>query len=218
VTRGIGAVVAALSLVFVASPGRAFSPILTATDTQAALAEGQAAAATHLGYPVAGYILYAVPDALLIGPGQGSIDAIVVGTPFERVRYASYLAAFQNAQAAGSAVAAAAAPDTVDFIVFAHSGARGDQGFLQRFHAVALEAHGHTLQPAGMTTFGPADDFFTTSQGKRVIRWLGYDTFRFDLRALALAGIDVARLTGRLNIVDPYGRRYDVAFDLSKYR
>jgi hypothetical protein len=208
----------ALLLVLSCAPGWAFSPKLTSAEIQKALADGRSESASRAGYPVTAYTLYAVPNALVIAPGRGAIDAVVVGTPFERVRYASYLAAFQGSHVSQSAIAEAASPESVDFVVFAHSGAQDDQTFLKRFHAAQVEAVGRTLRPARTTTFGPSQDFFTTTQGNRVFRWLGYNTYRFDLRTLGSAGLDIARLRGTFRVVDPHGRQSAYAFDLSKYR
>ena len=217
VTRALEISAVALLLTLSCAPGWAFSPTLTSAESQKAIEEGRSEVASHAGYPVAEYTLYAVPNALVIAPGQGSIDAIVVGTPFERVRYASYLAAFQGLRPDRSAVANAAESESVDFVVFAHGGAHDDQRFLQRFHAASLEAARRSLQPERTTTFGPTEEFFTTTGGNRVFRWLGYDSYRFDLRALAGAGVDIARLRGSFRITDPYGRRSAYAFDLSKF-
>jgi hypothetical protein len=218
VTRALRIPAVALLLALSCAPGLAFSPALTSAQLHKALADGRSEAASRAGYPVAAYSLYAVPNALVIAPGQGSIDAIVVGTPFERVRYASYLAAFQGSQPGASDVADAAEAESVDFVVFAHGGAHDDQKFLQRFHAASIEAAGRLLQPERTTAFGPTEDFFTTTKGNRVFRWLGYDTYRFDVRSLARAGVDIARLRGTFRITDPYGRQRAYAFDLSKYR
>jgi len=209
---------AAIALLFAASPARAFSPALTAAETQAAVAQGRGAAAAHLGYDAGSYLLYSAPDTLLLAPGQGSIDAVVVGTPFERVTYASYLAAFQESKISAEAIVAAAVPDTIDFVVFAHSGNPKDQTFLHRFRSAGVTAASRVLPASSTTLFGPAEDFYTTSEGKRVPRWLGYESFRFDLRALAAAGVDISHLKGTFAVVDPYGRHYSFAFDLSKYR
>ena len=207
-----------LLLVLSCAPGRAFSPALTSDELHQALADGRSEAASRAGYPVTAYTLYAVPDALVIAPGKGSIDAIIVGTPFERVRYAGYLAAFQDSTPSPTAVEEAAAPESVDFVVFAHGGAGDGQTFLQHFHAAIVEAAGRSLYPEGTTTFGPTEDFFTTTKGNRVFRWLGYDSYRFDFRSLADAGVDLARLRGTFHVTDEYGRRSGYAFDLSKYR
>ena len=216
-TRTLASLCAALALLAVAPRARAFTPELTSAQSQAAVAQGRAAAAAHLGYQVSGYLLYSVGDALVVAPGQGSVDAIVVGTPFERVTFASYLAAFQDSAPSADAIAAAESPGTVDFIVFAHSADSKDQAFLRHFRSPRLIAAGRTLHPSGTSGFGPAEDFYTTPKGQRVPRWLGYESFRFDLRSLAAAGLDIARAKGTFSFVDPYGRHYSLPFDLGKY-
>jgi hypothetical protein len=218
VTRALATLSAVAALLAVAPPALAFSPVLTATQTQAAIAQGRSAAAAHLGYELSGYLVYSVGDALVIVPGQGSVDAVVVGTPFERVAFASYVAAFQGSGPSSDAIANAAESNTIDFIVFAHSADAKDQAFLRHFKSAELAAADKLLQPSGTSFFGPAEDFYSTPHGARVPRWLGYESFRFDLRSLAATGVDIAHLKGTFSIIDPYSRRYAFPFDLSKYR
>jgi hypothetical protein len=200
------------------APASAYRSTLTPADMKAAVAAGAGMAAKHAGYSAQEYIAFAVRDALVLEPGEGSIDAVVVGTPFERVRYAAYLSAFEGDAPASSETSAAADPDYLDFIVFAHSSAKDDQDFLRRFGPVTLRIGGLTLRPASMSTFGPAEDFFTVRGGARELRMLGYATFRFAVSGTAGSPRDIPRSTGKLVIVDPYGRRYDIEIDLAKYR
>jgi hypothetical protein len=200
------------------APCAAYQSRLTTADTKAAIAAGVALQSAHAGFEAQAYVAFAVRDALQISPGDGSIDAIVVATPFERLRYASYLAAFQGESLSAPAIRDAANPDALDFVVFAHSSAAEDQDFLHRFGSVSFRIAGVTLRPTSVSTFGPAEDFFNTPSGAREPRMLGYATFRFHVRSMQTKDANVASAKGALTIVDPYGRRYDLAIDLAKYR
>lgn len=198
-------------------PAIALVPSLSHAEELAALAAGRSAASKHLGLAVETYVAYAAPDTLAAERSGKAIDAIVVGTPFERVLYASYEAAFQNAAPTPTALDDAASADCIDMIVVAHSRDTQDQSFLRRFRNPALHVGGRTLHPVKTTVRGPGEDFFTTTQGRELL-WLGNDAFRFDLRGLEAAGIDVRNAQARFSIADPYGHTYDVKLDMATYR
>jgi len=211
-------VVAALMVLWV-QPASGFEPVLRSVERQAAIDAGKSAALAHRGYSVASYTVYAVPDALAITPGEGAIDAVVVGTPFERVKYASYLAHFQGQAPSPKDVEEAATPNEIEFVVFAHSSGKLDPAFLSHFTSVSLSISGRTpLAPISRSTFGPTVDFYNVVGKGREERWLGYDTFAFDLRSLKVQGVDIARLGGTFAVIDPNGHKYSLPFDLSKYR
>lgn len=207
------------ALLFLLRPAYGFEPVLSPIERQTALDEGKKIALAHNGYSVTGYTVYAVPDALAITPGEGAIDAVVVGTPFERVKYASYVAHFQSQEPLPSDVAAATTSNEIDFVVFAHSSGKQNQSFLSHFTAVSLDIPGRArLAPVSKSSFGPAIGFYNVVGKGREERWLGYDTYAFDLGPLKRQGVDIARLVGRFRVTDPYGRTYSFVFDLSKYR
>jgi hypothetical protein len=214
----IAATIASL-LVITSAPVAALEPALTAAEQQSAIRDGRAIAFAHQGYPVSTYTVFEVPDALAITPGGGYIDAVVVATPFERARYASYLAYFQQSSPSSDEIARASRADEVDFLIFAHSSANMDRGFLSGFRAAAISS-GRSVQltPVSHSTFGPTIDFYNVAGRGRQPRLVGFDTFRFDLRPLVARGVDVSRLRGTFAITDPYGRAYSLAFDLSKMR
>jgi hypothetical protein len=214
----IAATIASL-LVITSAPVAALEPALTAAELQSAIRDGKAIAFAHKGYPVSNYTVFEVPDALAIAPGGGSIDAVVVATPFERARYASYLAYFQQSSPDAAEIARASKSDEVDFLIFAHSSANMDRGFLSGFRAASIaSARSLHVTPMSDSTFGPTIDFYNVTGRGRQPRLVGFDTFRFDLRPLVAQGVDVSRLRGTFEITDPYGRAYSVAFDLSKMR
>ena len=210
--------VTACAIVFSAgAPARAYLPALSSADVSMAVAAGRDAARRHLGLAVQRYVAYSVPDTLTVRSGAGAVDTVVVGTPYERVLYASYLAAFQGDAPTSGALAQAETADTLDVIVFGHARDQKDQGFLRRFKSPVLRLTGHTLRPTSAGVFGPGEDFFNGPDGRELL-WLGYATYRFDLRPIVASGIDVRRLTGHFEVTDPYGRTYDIRLDLAKYR
>ncbi len=215
--RVLAAVACLTFFVSARAPSNAFDATLTSAERQAAVRAGKAFALAHQGYPVSSYVIYSVPDALTIPPGGGSVDGVVVATPFERVRYASYLAFTQNSAPGAVDIVRAAAADEVDFLIFAHSSANLDRTFLAKFgEATLLSAHDVRLAPFTQTSFGPALDFYNVAGKGRQPRWVGYETIRFDLGPLRTRGIDASRFRGALNFVDPYGRAYSLKFDLSQ--
>jgi hypothetical protein len=199
----------------------AFESKLTNAEIRTAENAGLELARKHDGFPVSQYAILARPDALSLVPGEGSVDAIIVGTPYERVSYASYLAAFQDQTPSVTDLQSAATPYTVDFIVVAHSAGHGagEQSFLTRFSGPTLDVPGiGRLKPISKTVFGPTLDFYNLPNERRVPRWLGYDSYRFDLRELPGRTVDISRLKAILRISDPYGRRYSEPVDLSRLR
>jgi hypothetical protein len=206
------------SLLFIASsPAEALEPTLTAAEQQSAIRDGKTIAFAHQGYPVSNYTVFQVPDALAITPGGGSIDAVVVATPFERVRYASYLAYFQQTSPRPDEITRASNADEIDFLIFAHSSADMDRNFLSGFRAASISsARSVHLAFASRSTFGPTVDFYNVAGQGRQPRLVGFDTFRFDLRQLVAQGVDISRLRGTFEVTDPYGRAYSLTFDLSK--
>ncbi len=217
--RAVLAVVVAAPMVFLVQPASGFEPVLSPIERQAAIDAGKSDALAHSGYSVRSYTVYAVPDALAITPGEGAIDAVVVGTPFERVKYASYVAHFQGQAPSSKDVDVAATPNEIEFVVFAHSSGKLDAAFLSHFTSVSLSIPGRApLAPIARSTFGPTVDFYNVVGRGRDERWLGYDTFEFDLRSLKSQGADIARLAGTFVIVDPSGHKYSLPFNLSKYR
>lgn len=218
-TRSIFA--AAIGAALLAAPPSvtlAYDPLLSASQIAQAEARGEALAHSHQGFRATGYVIFSTPDTLSLARGEGAIDAIVIQTSLQRVAYASYLHALQGTRLSVADVALAAQPYTLDLIVFAHSAGeeQQDQGFLTRFRDPLLAFQGLTAaRPVASTIFGPTIDFFNDANGQRVMRWLGYVDYRFDLTKLDRER-DLATLRGTFSVTDPYGRRYRQPFDLTR--
>ena len=208
--RALAACLAAVAALL-AMPATAYVPSLSAALERQAAAAGRAAAQAHSGLTAQQYVAYHTPDALTIAPGQGSIDTIVIGTPYERVLYLNYLDAFEGATPSPADVDDASAQDTIDVILFAHSRDPSDQSFLRRFKGAAFTMAGSSLQPSRTAQTGPTKDFFNTPDGRQFL-WLGTASFRFRIPR------DDARASARFTVTDPYGKRYDIQVNLRDYR
>lgn len=189
----------------------AYVPSLSAAQLKSAIDAGRAAAKSHEGLSAQFYTAFATRDALAASPDAGSVDAVVVGTPFERVEYAAYVAGFEGRTATVAEIADASTPQTLDVIVFAHSRDPLDQAFLGHFRGARLTIGTVKRNPISISSTQPAKDFFNTPVGRQLL-WLGTVTYRFDLRGVAADSI------ATYTVSDPYGRAYEVRIDLSKYR
>jgi hypothetical protein len=223
--QGAAALALMWHIAFGAAPSFAFTSSPSAEQATAAAAQGmqQANSASH-GYIVKPYVLYEVPDPLTLTPGAGEVEAVILGTPVERITYSGYLATLQGEKMPEARVRSLARSlsGTVSFIVFAHAPSAGpsDKSFLERFTDVALSIdipEAVSFAPVEQTIFGPAKDFYNVPPRNREQRWLGTVTWRFSLQPLIDRGIDVARATGTLSFTDGTGKQYTVPFDLSRY-
>lgn len=197
-----------------------FAPVLTRTQISAAMLSGVTLFRNGRGYQAPRYVLFAEQNTLHIRRGEGPIEAILVGTPFERLEYASYLATFQGERVAlpwGQAMARRN-DNVLQFIVFAHGDTAHDRKFLQRISNGRLQLDSHVLTPANAPeVFGPALDFYQIDGAGRQFRWLGSVTFRFDLSRLIASGAYLNKASGTFSFTDSDGseRRYHV--DLARY-
>ena len=205
------AVVSVAAAAAMAAPAMAYVPLLSADLVRQASSAGRAAALAHHGLPAGAYVAYHTRDALAVSAGEGSIDTIVVGTPYERVLFLSYVDAFQGTTATPDEMRSAQADDTIDVIVFAHSRDPVDQSFLRRFKDATFAVAGATLHPLKTSVIGPSKDFFSTPDGRELL-WLGATSFRF-----GIARSD-AQSPARFSVTDPYGRKDLVRLDLRSYR
>lgn len=178
---------------------------------QAAL-EGVRLVQQHQPYGVRRWLLYQSADPLRAVHGRAGVDAVVVETPYERVRYEAFLDALQ-----GYPVSAAMtermwreARDRVGFLVYAHSRSEFDRGFLSAFRpAVIALGDGQAVHDDGVVRFGPSDDFYDVGTFREQ-RWVGSITYRFPVRSCTERGA--------VEFADGYGKRYDFSFDLRRYR
>lgn len=166
----------------------------------------------HASYGVRPWLIYQSKDPLRAVHGRAGVDAIVLETPYERVRYYGYLHRLQ-----GDRLTPALehqlyeqARNRLGFVVYAHSKTAADRTFLSHFSRAALAVGGAPPQtPVDRTIFGPSSDFYDVDTFREA-RWVGSLTYRFPLPPCA------SRDT--LRFFDGAGDPYAVSFDLRRYR
>ena len=188
------------------------------------------------GYIWAPYVLHEYTNGIRIDPKTPLVDAVTVATPYERVRYNSYLAAFQgkSLSTAEAAQVARSSANHLTILLYTHSPIsvqaeleawqqtyvkHGNDQEVQRtylddFKPATLTVNGHTFTST-LKIEGPYQDSFST-QGKPEFRYLGVISYVFNLSPLVHNG----RVTGvgELRFKDPTGRSYAQRIDLANYR
>ncbi|WP_156680425.1 hypothetical protein [Sphingomonas profundi] len=182
----------------------------------AAAGEARAMVAAHEGYRVKDHVLYAVRDARGIDPADGSVDAIVVATPWERTRHAAFIAAYtERPVSPEDAYRRAGLPaGTLAILIYAHGRDAEDRDFADRFGPARLAFDGATVPASGPPDHSPLSEaVYPLAAGARERR-VATVTYRFDLAALAGAG----QRAGRLQFTDASGKAFDVPIDLARFR
>ncbi len=166
------------------------------------------------GYPVAAYAIYAVSDALKLEPQNGAVDAVVLGTPFERTRYEAFISVLGEDQiTVQQARERADLPNgSVEFIVFAHGVNATDDKFLQNFSAATLQVGGQTLKPTATDRSDVSPSQYPRTVGEIGIRFVGTITYQFKLPTQA------QNASGTLSFTDASGKAFRLPVNLSKYR
>ena len=196
----------------------AVQPTLTPQEVQRAIAEGTAMNTPSNGYILKDYLLKEYNSGVSLTPGAGEVDAITVATPYERLRYSSYLEALQQRPM----TVAKAQPilrqyrNKVTFVVFTHSPYTVDaenEQFLQAYGNTSIkDASGKTRQRSYLDQYktatlelggksytarpgveGPYTDIFSIQGSRPESRYLGLINYGFDLSRLAASG----KITGR---------------------
>ncbi|UBV44162.1 hypothetical protein LAJ19_15260 (plasmid) [Deinococcus taeanensis] len=230
--RRAALILAALTLSTLAS---AVLPALSAAQVQEAKQEGEAMNTRESGYVVGPYLVKSYNDDLILKPNSPEVDGVVLSTPFERLRYESYLAHLENkplSDAQAAALARTYAGKLV-FRVYSHSPYAVDdeleqwqQAYLT--HKVTLTPNREksyldfykpaTLTVAGKTytarpvVDGPYRDNFVLPSGQSDFRNLGVIFYAFDLPALPRSG------TVTLSFTDSRGRAYRIQSDAGALR
>lgn len=196
-------------------PSSAFAPVLNPTQIAAAVHSGAMLFREGRGYQAPHHVLFAEQNTLHIRKGEGPIEAILVGTPYERLKYASYLAAFQGRPLGLQSAEHLARQNAnvLQFVVFAHGSGPTDRDFLRRISSGTLRLGRYVLRPSGAPkVFGPAMDFYQIDGVGREFRWLGSVTFRFDLSAVRQNGAP-----GLFSFRDSAGTMRKYRVDLARY-
>jgi hypothetical protein len=175
--------------------GAGFTP----AAAQQAASDGVRLVRDHEPYGVTPWLLFQSGDPMRAIRGRAGIDAVIVETPYERVRYQAYLQALQGFSVPAAMVQMwrRQAENEAGFIIYAHSRSQLDRKFLQRF------------RPHPAVIFGPSDDFFDVGTFREE-RWVGSLTYRFRVRRCTDAGA--------FSFTGPYGTHYRLPYDLRAYR
>lgn len=166
----------------------------------------------HTMYRVAPWVLYQSKDPLRAVHGRAGIDAVIVESPYERVRYEAYLTALQGDKVTPSDVRRmrAQAASQIGFLVYAHSRTDMERAFLAQYRPATIAlANGRVVRDDAIVRFGPSDDFYDVGSFREE-RWAGSITYRFPIASCSESGV--------LRLRDGYGRLYAFPFDLRKYR
>ena len=184
-------------------------------DVAAAVARGVAMAKPHGGYYLKDYVVYAVPDARNIYPTRGNVDAVVLGTPLERIRHAAFFATYtgQKATPAEARKRADLPAGWLSFILFVHGPDAFDNSFATKYSVARLVFANKTLTAADMKHSPPSDTVYPLATVHRN-RQAATVTYRFDLSALP----DLHNSRARLQFIDDGGKSFDLPVDLSRYR
>lgn len=215
----------ALALLILLGLAYALTPELSPTDIRQAVSAGEAIGNQHQGYAFGDYVLYGKENGLVIRPGQSEVEAVILGTPYERLRWTSYLLTSQRKKVTQQAIDAEVSrgKDRVRFVVFAHSQSNKDQNFLEKFGPAKVTGDFGSVSVSRVERSGPSLDLYTVvdSSGNRRVetRWLGTVTYIFDLGELEQkANADVTQLSGELVFADGTGKEYKIPFDFGKAR
>ena len=195
--RPAAALLCALMLALATLPARAVELTLSTASVTAAVADGRGMAARGEGYTIGAYLLFSVDDALRVISDEQTIEAVAVGTPYERLRFHAYLLAHQGRPAvpAEEAHFLSTGRGMLEFVVFVHSRAATDREFMQHFGGGTLESGGTSHDAVAVSSTEPAIDSYYRPDGTVVKRWLGQVTYRFDLRADPYERADVTSNT-----------------------
>ncbi|PZA07575.1 hypothetical protein DNA98_08140 [Meiothermus sp. Pnk-1] len=193
------------------------------------------------GYIISDYLLKEYNDGVSLKPGAGEVDAIIVATPYERVRYFGYLESLQRKPITDAALNAVIEryKNKLTFVIFTHSPYTVDQeveqwtkaygsnkitdeegetrqrSYLDEYQEATLELGGKTYI-AKPDVDGPYTDIFSIQGSRPQSRFLGLISYSFDLSELAANGKISG--VGKLSFKDSQGKTtYSETIDLGKY-
>jgi hypothetical protein len=179
---------------------------------QRVVTEGVEVARVADGYSARNYVLYEVPDARNVDPDLGSVDAVVLLTPLERLRHDAYLEALSNRPlpATERAVATKLEESEIAFRVFARGKDLSDDMFLQRFSDATLSVGGKARKNSKIDRSQPSIGVYPLATHGRE-RTIGTITYWFDVAS----DPGIQRAVGTLSFSDDQGRHYQIPVDFS---
>ncbi|WP_161884078.1 hypothetical protein [Deinococcus alpinitundrae] len=217
------------------SPAAALSPVLTPALTAQATKEGDTMSRNTGVYTWGPYLIKTYTDDIVLKVNSPEVDGIALGTPYERLRYESFLDTFQDMPLTPdqSAQFAQKWKNKISFLLYTHSPgpvAQEEELWQQAYNqgkATETKGREHSYldlyQPATLTVAGktltakpeidgPYGDQFTLPAGTPQFRYLGVVHYTFDLTGLPTSG------SVTLNFKDSGGKTYTQKADLSQLR
>jgi hypothetical protein len=170
----------------------------------------------HGAYNVRPWVLWDRKDPLQAVHGRADLDAVIVETPYEHVRYDGYLQRLQGYPLGQKQIDAfrREAGDHFGFIIYAHSrtGDDSEHSFLAHFSNATLTLpNGNELKATQRVLFGPSADFYDVGTFREQ-RYTGSLTYRFAVSATSCP------TNGTLQFRDGYGHAYRFPVAFSRYR
>ena len=195
--------------------GQAIESPLSAASVDEAYTQG-----VNLGmggdqaYPLAPNAVYHTADTLRLEAANGDVDAVVIGTPWERVRYQGYLSSIggEKITAAQARERARLPGNSVAVLIYAHGSKPDDQDFISGFSGVTLKLGAAMLRPAESRRSGTSGSQYPDTPGEIGERFTGTVTYIFRLRPAQL------KSSGMLSFTDPTGKVFHLPVKLAAYR
>lgn len=197
--------------------------------------DGEAMNTEDSGYVLGNYLLKSYSDDVFLKPDSPEIDGIVLGTPFEKLRYEAYLSSLEGQPItdARAVMLAGILASKLTFRVYSHSPFAVDdeeeqwqlayqadkivtnpdkqRSYLDFFKPATLTIAGKTYT-AKPVVDGPYRDNFTLPSGEATTRNLGVVSYTFEIKNLPSKG------TFAFNFDDSRGKAYSIKADLGSYR
>ena len=201
--------------VALAGAGRAIESPLSAASVGEAFTQGvKLGMREDQAYPLAPNAIYHTADTLRLEAANGDVDAVVIGTPWERTRFQGYLATIGGDKiTAAQARERALLPDgSVAVLIFAHGSKPDDQDFISGFTGATLRLGAATLRPIESRRSGTSGSQYPDTPGEIGERFTGTVTYIFRLAPAQLMS------SGTLSFTDPTGKVFHLPVKLSAYR
>ena len=189
-------------------PSIALTSSLSAEQVKQATQDGDTMFHQLGAYEWGAYLLKTYTDDVILAVDSPEVDGIAIGTPYERVRYESFLDSFQDMPLTpdGATVLADSLQNKVTFLIYTHS-PRGvgeeeaqwqkayhlgdikpsdtrEHSYLDSYKPATLIVGGRSLI-ASLAIDGPYRDQFTLPTGGAEFRFLGVVKYTFDLTGVS---------------------------------
>ncbi len=217
------------------SSAAALTPVLTPALIAQATQEGHTMSRDTGVYTWGPYLLKTYTDDIVLRPDSPEVDGIALGTPYERLRYESFLDTFQDMPLTLEQAARYAQTwnNKISFLLYTHSPGPVNQEeelWQQAYNqgqATETKGREHSYldlyQPATLTVGsktltakpeidGPYGDQFTLPAGTPQFRYLGVVHYTFDLTGLPTSG------SVTLKFKDSGGKVYTQQANLNQLR